>query len=160
MFVKNALQKGIGFGLTSGVITTIGLMIGLYSATPLLSVVIGGILSIAIADAFSDALGIHISEEVDNHKTEREVWAATVVTFLAKLGVALSFLVAFFILPISWAVFINIIWGILLLALFSFYIARERKVSPWPVITEHVIIMIGVVVISHVVGKFIAYIFR
>ena len=158
--MKQAVKKGFGFGLTSGVITTIGLMIGLYATTPMLSVVIGGILSIAVADAFSDAFGIHLSEEVDNHKTEREVWTATGVTFFAKLLIALSFLIPFFLVSFSWAIFINILWGILLLALFSFYIARERKVSAWPIITEHVTIMFGVVVISHLVGKVIAYIFK
>ena len=157
--MNQAIKKGLGFGLTSGAITTIGLMIGLYAANPLLPVIIGGILSIAVADAFSDALGIHLSEEVNRSITERDVWIATIVTFFSKLFIALSFLIAFFIVPCSWAISVNIVWGVLLLALFSFYIARERNMPAWHVIMEHVTIMLGVVVISHWVGKFIAYIF-
>jgi len=61
--MKDSLRTGISFGLTSAVITTLGLMVGLHSGTGSRLVVLGGILTIAIADAFSDALGIHISEK-------------------------------------------------------------------------------------------------
>ena len=61
--MKDSLRTGICFGLTSAVITTLGLMVGLHSGTHSRLVVLGGILTIAIADAFSDALGIHMSEE-------------------------------------------------------------------------------------------------
>ena len=56
--MKESLKTGITFGLTSGVITTLGLMVGLHSGTGSRIAVIGGILTIAVADAFSDALGI------------------------------------------------------------------------------------------------------
>lgn len=43
------LITGVHFGLTSGVITTLGLMVGLHSGTHSLRAVAGGILTIAIA---------------------------------------------------------------------------------------------------------------
>jgi hypothetical protein len=52
-------------GLTSGIITALGLIAGLYLFTGSRSVVLGGILTISIADLFSDVLGIHIAEESD-----------------------------------------------------------------------------------------------
>jgi len=55
--MKDSLRTGISFGLTSAVITTLGLMVGLHSGTHSKIVVLAGILTIAIADAFSDALG-------------------------------------------------------------------------------------------------------
>ena len=64
--MKQPLNKGVSFGLTSGAITTLGLMVGLHSETKSAAVVLGGILTIAVADAFSDALGIHISEKGEN----------------------------------------------------------------------------------------------
>ena len=82
--MKNSLKTGVAFGLTSGIITTLGLMVGLYSGTNSKLVVMGGILTIAIADAFSDALGIHVSEESKNNVTEKEVWEATISTFFSK----------------------------------------------------------------------------
>ncbi|MBH0196170.1 MAG: hypothetical protein HP494_11385, partial [Nitrospira sp.] len=64
--MKASWKTGLSFGLTSGVITTLGLMVGLHSGTHSRAIVIGGILTIAIADAMSDALGIHVSEESNN----------------------------------------------------------------------------------------------
>ncbi|MBW1641510.1 MAG: VIT1/CCC1 transporter family protein, partial [Deltaproteobacteria bacterium] len=72
--MKRSLRKGISFGLTSGTITTLGLMVGLHSGTHSRMVVIGGILTIAVADAFSDALGIHISAESENECSPKEIW--------------------------------------------------------------------------------------
>jgi acid phosphatase family membrane protein YuiD len=65
--MKDSLRTGISFGLTSAVITTLGLMVGLHSGTHSKIVVLAGILTIAIADAFSDALGIHVSECLNHH---------------------------------------------------------------------------------------------
>jgi len=70
---RHPLKVGFSFGLTSGIITTLGLMVGLNAGTHSKLVVIGGILTIAIADAFSDALAIHISEESENRHTAKQV---------------------------------------------------------------------------------------
>ena len=66
IIMKHSIKVGFSFGLTSGIITTLGLMIGLNSSTNSSIVVIGGILTIAIADSLSDAIGIHIAEESEN----------------------------------------------------------------------------------------------
>ena len=58
--MKDSLRTGISFGLTSAVITTLGLMVGLHSGTHSKIVVLADIPTVAIVDAFSDALGIHI----------------------------------------------------------------------------------------------------
>ena len=42
--MRPSWKTGVSFGLTSGVITTLGLMVGLYSGTHSRTVVIGGIL--------------------------------------------------------------------------------------------------------------------
>lgn len=67
--MKHSWKVGFCFGLTPGIITTLGLMMGLYSGTQDRVVVIGGILIIAIADSLSDAFGIHVSEESENMHT-------------------------------------------------------------------------------------------
>ena len=63
--MKHSLKVGFSFGLTSGIITTLGLMVGLHSGTNSKIAVIGGVLTIAIADAFSDALK-ELEEDVWN----------------------------------------------------------------------------------------------
>jgi len=67
--MKESLRTGISFGLTSVTITTLGLMIGLYSGTNSRGIVIGGILTIAIAHPLSDALGIHVYQVVEHTRT-------------------------------------------------------------------------------------------
>ena len=71
-FNEHPLRIGLSFGLTSGVIATLGLMVGLYSTTQSQLAVVGAILTISIADAFSDALGIHVSQETDSKYSLKE----------------------------------------------------------------------------------------
>src|SRR3989338_10915576 len=98
---RHSIKTGFSFGLTSGIITTLGLMVGLHSGTHSKLAVIGGIAIIAVADAFSDALGIHISEESRATHSEREIWESTISTFLTKFVFALSFVVPVLLFPLS-----------------------------------------------------------
>lgn len=161
MFNKHSLKTGFSFGLTSGIITTLGLMVGLYSGTHSKLVVIGSILTIAIADAFSDALGIHISEESENKHTAKEVWESTIFTFLSKFVFTLTFIFPVLLFQLSTAIIISIIWGLSLVGFFSFfYIAKEQKVKPYRIVTEHLIIALVVIVITHFIGDLISTIFK
>ena len=157
--MKRSHRAGLGFGITSGIITTLGLMVGLYSGTHSIMVVIGGVLTIAVADAFADALGIHVSKESTNEYSSKEIWEATVTTFLTKFCVAISFLIPPLVFQLSTAVLICIIWGVLLLGSFSFYIAKKQNVSPWPVVFEHVLIACLVITLSHYLSHFIEALF-
>src|SRR5512139_1664307 len=105
--MMDSLRTGITFGLTSAVITTLGLMVGLHSGTHSKIVVLGGILTIAIADAFSDALGIHVSEESENTHTPKQIWTSTIATFLAKFVFALTFAVPVIVLSLSSAIIVS-----------------------------------------------------
>jgi len=153
--VKDSLKTGISFGLTSAVITTLGLMVGLHSGTHSRIVVLGGILTIAIADAFSDALGIHVSEEAENVHTPREIWAATAATFLAKFLFALTFAVPVVFLSLSTALVVSLAWGMTILAVLSYAMAKAQGEAPWKVMTEHILIGLVVIGITHLVGDWI-----
>lgn len=153
--MKAAWKTGLSFGLTSGVITTLGLMVGLNSGTHSRAVVIGGILTIAIADAMSDALGIHVAEESKNNSPARQIWEATVATFAAKFIIALTFVVPVFVAPLDRAIIMSVIWGLLLLAGLSFGIAKTQGIAPWKVIGEHLVIALCVVALTHAVGDWV-----
>lgn len=157
--MKHSIKTGLSFGLTSGVITTVGLMVGLHSGTHSRLVVIGGILIIAIADAFSDALGIHMSEESEIKHTPKDIWESTASTFLSKFVFALTFVVPLLLFQLLTAIIVNVAWGLTLLGIFSFYIAKEQKISPWKVIAEHVIIALIVIITTHYAGDCISSIF-
>ena len=131
-------------------------MVGLHSGTHSKLVVLGGVLTIAIADAFSDALGIHISEESENKHTAKEIWESTIATFLSKFVFALTFIVPVMLFQLSTAIIVSVVWGLSLLGLFSFYIAKEQKVKSWKVVIEHLSIALVVIITTHYVGAWIA----
>ena len=128
---------------------------GLDSATQSQVVVIGGILTIAIADAFSDALGMHMSEESTNERTTKQIWESTGATFISKLVFALTFLVPIFLLPLQLAVIASIIWGIVCLTALSIWIAQEDKEKPLQTVLEHLSIAVVVIITTHFVGDFV-----
>jgi VIT1/CCC1 family predicted Fe2+/Mn2+ transporter len=155
-FLKSdGARTGLFFGATSGVITTLGLITGLNSGTHSLAAVLGGILVIAVADAMSDALGIHLAEEADPDATTQHIWAATISTFLNKFIFALSFAVPLIWLPLGQAVMASIAWGMLVIIVLSFFLARAQKASPLAIIAEHLTIAILVVVLSHWIGTWV-----
>lgn len=154
--MKHSIRKGFSFGLTSGIITTLGLIVGLHAGTHSKLVILGGILVIAIADALSDAMGIHISEESEQKHTTKEIWESTTATFLSKFLFALTFIVPILLFPLTTAIIVSIIWGLLLISAFSYYMAKKTKVKPYKVVAEHLLITILVIVITHYVGNWAA----
>lgn len=146
---------GVYFGATSGVITTVGLIAGLYAGTESIVAVLGGILVIAVADAMSDALGIHLAEEADPESTHAHIWSATVATFLTKFLVAASFAVPLLWLTLQVAVIVSIVWGLIIISLLSWFLASSQQTAVWPVVLEHLGIAIAVIVISHTIGVWV-----
>jgi len=154
--MTHSFKTGLSFGLTSGIITTLGLIVGLHAGSATRMTILGGILTIAIADAFSDALGIHISEESENKHSVKEIWEATGSTFFSKFIFALTFIVPVLLFELSTAIMISIIWGLSMLSIISFSIAKEQGARPWRVVAEHLIVALVVIVITHYVGHWIA----
>ena len=154
--MKHSFKVGFSFGITSGIITTLGLMVGLHSGTNSRLAVIGGILIIAVADAFSDALGIHISEEFENCHTAKQIWAATISTFLSKFIFSLTFVIPVLLLKLSTAIVVSIIWGFLMLSVLNYKISKEQNANPWKVIGEHLLIASIVIIATHYLGDWIA----
>lgn len=130
-------------------------MVGLHAGTHSRAAVLGGILTIAVADAMADALGIHVSEESKNSGSTSHIWEATLATFAVKFLVSATFLIPVFFAPLDQAIVISVIWGLFLLTVLSFFIARAQAIAPWKVIGEHLFIALSVVAITHVVGDWV-----
>lgn len=150
--MNNSIRQGLSFGLTSGIITTLGLLIGLNYSTNSKIVVISGIIVIAIADALSDSFGMHMSEESIKLK-ENRIWQVTSATFLSKFVLGMSFLIPVLLFELRTAVYISIGWAILLLSILSYYLAKREKINPIKSIVEHIIIAIIVVLVSSYIGR-------
>jgi len=109
---------------------------------------------VALADNIADSFGIHIYQEsecVDN----KEVWFSTLSNFFTRIFVSLTFIILVAVLPINLAVPCSICWGLALLAMMSYTIAKDRKVKLYSIIFEHIVIAIFVITLSHFIGRYI-----
>jgi high-affinity Fe2+/Pb2+ permease len=166
---SHQIITGVSFGLTSGVITAIGLIMGLfmglYAATSSKTAVISGIIVMAVADGLADAAGLHTSEEAETEKgkvkhTSKETWRTAIFTFLSVSGFILTFAVPLLLFPIETAVYIDIAWGLMLLILLNFQIAKITNRNPAKLISEHIILALFVIVVSNWIGTTIAKFIR
>ena len=154
--MRFSIKTGFSFGLTSGIITTLGLIVGLHAGTHSKIVVVGGILTIAIADAFSDALGIHVSQEFQGRHSTRSIWEAAVATFLSKFVFSLTFIIPILFFELAKAILISALWGLSILSIFSFIIAKQREEENlWKTVIEHLVVGLAVILITHLVGDWI-----
>ncbi len=151
-----SVKKGLSFGLTSGVITTLGMIVGVNASTSSRLAVIAAIVAIAIADAFSDAVAMHVSEESEGVHVRKDVWESTIATFLAKFLFALTFIIPIWFFPLDIAVSIDIIWGLLVMTLFNIFLARSQEEEVLRVVLEHLTIAILVILITYIVGSFLS----
>lgn len=157
--MKKEVKKGLSFGLTSSVITVLGLITGLSSATHSKLAIIGGVIIIAFADSLSDAFAMHISEESEKKNTERQVWQITYSTVFYKLIFALSFLIPLLLLGVGAGILASLIWGGFLLIMISLFVAKYRKTSKFNAIFSHLIIAILVIILSYFIGFFVNKLF-
>ncbi|MHA1557471.1 MAG: hypothetical protein ACTSPM_11120 [Candidatus Heimdallarchaeota archaeon] len=158
--MKHSYKVGFSFGLTSGIITTLGLMVGLYSSTNSQLVVIGGILTIAIADSLSDSLGIHISEESEINHTSKEIWESTFSTLLCKFIFSSMFIFPVLLLELRTSIIFCVMFGFMILFILSLYMAKQENTKAWKVIGEHLTIAAVVIILTYCVGYWISLAFN
>ena len=147
-------QTRFSFGSTSAIITNLALMAGLHSEFNAKLSIIGGILVVAVADNISDSFGIHIYQESENIET-REVWTSTIMNFLSRIIVSLTFIALLVLFPLNKAIIFSIIWGLLLLGIVSYIIARNEESNPYLSIFTHLLIAVLVIFLSNIIGDFL-----
>ncbi|MBN1861484.1 MAG: hypothetical protein JW840_08505 [Candidatus Thermoplasmatota archaeon] len=154
--MRRSVRIGFSFGLTSGIIGTLGLMVGLHSSTNSKLVVIGGILAIAISEGFAESVSIHIAKEFEQIYNGREVWESTFTTFISKFIFSSVFIIPVIIFELHVAILESILFGLFLLFLISLITARERNVDPIKLIIKNISIAVFVVIITHLSGIWIS----
>jgi VIT1/CCC1 family predicted Fe2+/Mn2+ transporter len=152
--MKQSLKSGFGFGITSGIVTTLGLIVGLSSGTHSELAVIGGILSIAIADGLSESMSMHVSRKSEN-RDRLYIWESTIATLFAKFIVTMSFAIPVLLTNLQTAVMIDIGWGLFLLVILSFLVSEYEGRKKWKDILEHLLVAILVVALSYGAGEWI-----
>jgi VIT1/CCC1 family predicted Fe2+/Mn2+ transporter len=146
------------FGATSAIITCLAFIISLGKITNSKYTIIGSLLIIAIADNISDSLGIHIYQESDLKRTEI-IRISTFFNFITRFFVVFVFIIFILFLPLFYASVLSLIWGISLLIVLSYYIAREQKINPYTAILEHIGIAVVVVLASNYLSEWILNVF-
>ena len=98
---------------------------------------------------------MHIAEESKNNGVVSEIWESTIATFLAKFLIALTFVTPVLLLPLEVAMMVSVGWGLTLLGVLSYLLARAQQITAWKVIVEHVVIGVSVIAFTHYVGAWI-----
>ncbi len=158
-FVKLRANKeeleGAAFGLTSGTITTLGVLIGVFFATESKFATIAAILIVAIADAVSDALGIYSAKETEKGVSQRAIWRVTQASFWAKFLVSAVFIIPVIFLSQLPAIVISQIAGFGLLFFLGVFVAKVRAKPPFVSAVEYVIVGLIVVFVTFLLGRFL-----
>ena len=146
------------FGSTAAIITNTSLIVGMGTAGTGKGPILGGLLTIALADNISDSLGIHMYKEAEGHGAKLSL-LATVLNFTSRLLVSLSFVAIVLMLSISQAIPAAVVWGLLLLILISYLITRRNRASGASAVLEmsrHVLVAVIVIAVSRYSGYLIA----
>ena len=148
------------YGITSSVVTSLALIVGLDEITNPKMSIIGALLLIAIADNISDSLGIHIYRESAYSKAKNNIKVYPFSNFMTRLIVTLMFVLLVMFLPIQYAILSSMILGLSLLSVLSYLIAVNQKTNLYLQIFQHVGVAIVVLITSHFVGQTIINIFK
>ncbi len=103
----------------------------------------------------SDAIGIHISEKAEGEHATKEIWEATLFTFSSKLAFSLTFVPLIIFSEISAAILANVVCGLFLIVIVSYYTARLQNKNIHRPIDDHLLVTIIVIVFAHYLGDII-----
>jgi vacuolar iron transporter family protein len=146
--------RTFSFGSTSAIVTSMGVIIGLGAATARTATIVSSLLIFAVADNISDSLSIHMYQEAER-LDERSAFRATLTNFVARLLIAVSFVMIVMLLAYPYAGIVALVWGFLLLTGLSYALALERGVSPIPEIGKHLGVAVLVIAASRAIGSWI-----
>jgi vacuolar iron transporter family protein len=147
--------KNYIFGSTAAIITNICLIVGLGYVQTSKGPILGGLMTIALADNISDSLGIHMYKESEGYEGKLSL-LATSLNFFSRLLVSCSFIVIVLMFSISNSIIIAVVWGLFLLTLISYLIARSNKENAILEIIKHLLIAVIVIILSRYVGNLIS----
>lgn len=145
--------KRISYGSTAAIVTGMALITGLSGVGSAKTTIISTLLIAALADNLTDSLSIHIYQESE-HLNGRDAFIGTLSNFATRLLLSLSFIVIVMFVPPKGVVYGAVAWGLVLLAVLTCLIARERKAPIFSEIVKHLGIAVAVLAIS----KSIAYV--
>jgi VIT1/CCC1 family predicted Fe2+/Mn2+ transporter len=142
-------------GSTAAITTSMGLIAGLSHGAGARASIIASLLIVAVADNITDTLSLHMYKESECVE-KCEVVSDTYSNFVARLLVAMTFVALVIFLSPHLAVICATVWGLALLTLVSYSIARANKTKPGTDIVWHLLVAALVIVVSTLLGDFIS----
>jgi adenylate cyclase class IV/VIT1/CCC1 family predicted Fe2+/Mn2+ transporter len=147
------------FGVTSGILTTAGVLMGVHSASASRLAIMASLVSVAMADSWSDAFGMFNSKMSERGVTRASALRFAGATLVAKMTVPLLFVVPVATLPLPRAINVCLAIGAILLSLLS---AEQALVSQKPVarlVCRNLVLALFIINVSRLAGKAIGWMF-
>lgn len=141
-------------GATAAITTSMGLIAGLTQGEAAKTSIVTGLLIIAVADNISDSLGIHIYKESEGASKD-DINSHTYGNFIVRLFLAFTFILIVLLFPSHAALIVSSIWGLVLLAILSYLIAKSKKANPFVEVVWHLLVALIVIVGSKLLGNLI-----
>jgi VIT1/CCC1 family predicted Fe2+/Mn2+ transporter len=146
----------LSFGITSGILTTIGLMTGVNAATSSQLSVVAAIASIAVADSLSDAFGMYMSKVSERGNDSGAAVRYAAGTLVGKFIFPLTFIVPIFLFPLEIGIAIDLVWGGIALALLSAEQAIVSQSSVIKTVGRNLLLAAVIVILSAIVGSIVS----
>lgn len=144
----------ISFGGTAAVVTSMALISGLSAADATKPIIVSALLIAAFADNLTDALSIHIFQESEQ-LDQKNAFNGTITNFVTRLLLSISFVLLVVLLPLEHVAKVSIVWGILLLVILTYLVARERKVKPLREVVKYLLVASAVIIVSTLIPNWI-----
>ena len=144
----------ISFGGTAAIVTSMALIAGLDAANAGRAAMVSALLIAAVADNLTDSLSVHMYQESERLE-EREAFIGTLTNFATRFIVCLSFVLIVALFREHAAAVGGIVWGMSLLSVLTYILARHRKVSAMSELGKHLAVALVVVFVSKSIGHWI-----
>lgn len=148
------IMEAIAFGITDGVITVLGILIGVFAAGESARVIAVAALAGGLSDAVANAVGTHVSEEVSGSKSHHITWGSAFAAFLSTALVAVLQVLPVFLLPIETGIWISGLIGLLFLFCMGILFHKSFQTT-----VKYLILAIGAAVMAYVIGKMLRTVF-
>jgi hypothetical protein len=145
--------RRFAFGATAAIMTSMALIVGLGSTSSSKTSIVAGLLIIGVADNLSDSLGIHIHEESESGG--REAFSISASNYATRLFVVFSFVSLVVLLPLGVARVVSVAWGVVLLSVLTYFVAKARSANPGLEIVKHLLVAAIVIALSQLIGSLI-----
>ena len=135
-----------------------GLILGLDAATSSQRTIVSSLLIVALADNLTDSLSVHVYQEAERLESH-QAFMATAANFVTRLLASLSFVALVIVTPRALLIMVAGLWGFLLLTLLTYRLARARGANVGQEIMRHFAVAATVLLISRLLGTWIANVF-